>query len=219
MAPDDTDRSGARGRAPPVHRRHLPYDGPVSERAPSQIDQELPGDIDAALVSDGDDWTGLTGRDLPVAEVSSWVARPDCGAVVVFTGTARDHSEGRPGVEQLTYEAYAGEVVPRLDAVVAELRRRWTVGRVAILHRVGEVRIGSAAVVVAVSAAHRDEAFAAARFGIDAVKATAPIWKSERWRDGEDWGLGGSDVVEAAQVATSVRTASSPLAVGQDVSA
>ena len=66
----------------------------------------------------------------------------------------------------------------------------WPVaGRVALLHRVGEVRVGEASVMVVVSAPHRDEAFAAARFGIDAIKATVPIWKREVWSGGSAWGL------------------------------
>lgn len=181
---------------------------------------------DVVTPSSGDDWTALIGHGLPLAEVSSWVVRPDCGAVVVFTGTARDHSDGRPGVERLTYEAYESEVVPRLDGVAREMRRRWAVGRVALLHRVGVVPIGEAAVVVAVSAAHRDEAFAAARFGIDAVKASVPIWKREQWRDGEHWGLGSRPVDDATLVGVdgvssdAVPSDVAPLdVVGQDVRA
>lgn len=154
---------------------------------------------------DGDDWVGLFASMLPVADASGWVARPDCGAVVVFTGTARDHSEGRRDVDLLVYEAYDELAVPRLADVVAEMRVRWpSLGRVVALHRTGEVPIGEAAVIVAVSAPHRDEAFVAARFGIDAVKASVPIWKRERWRDGEDWGLGSRTLVTAGDVGAHV---------------
>lgn len=107
-----------------------------------------------------------------------------------FVGTARDHSSGRPEVEVLEYEAYEEQVTPRLDRIVDEIRARWPdAGRVALLHRVGVVPVTEAAVVVVVAAPHRDVAFAAARFGIDALKATVPIWKRERWRGGESWGL------------------------------
>lgn len=138
----------------------------------------------------GSDWLALTAAELPVATAAAWVVDPSCGAVVTFTGHARDHSPGRDGVERLHYEAYEREVIPRLAMVVAEMRRRWPeVGRVAMWHRVGELAVTDAAVVVAVAAPHRDAAFAAARFGIDELKATAPIWKRETWRGGEDWGL------------------------------
>ncbi|MFM7062676.1 MAG: molybdenum cofactor biosynthesis protein MoaE [Actinomycetes bacterium] len=140
---------------------------------------------------EADDWLGCTDAPLPVAAAGEWAVRQDCGAVVVFTGTARDHAEGREGVTLLAYEAYQEQVVPSFGRVVAELRDRWpSVGRTVVLHRTGEVALGEAAVVVAVSAPHRDDAFAAARFAIDSVKATAPIWKKERWSGGDDWGTG-----------------------------
>lgn len=148
---------------------------------------------------DADEWVGIDARPLPVGAATDWVVRPDCGAVAVFVGTARDHAGDRTGVERLTYEAYEEQAVPRLAAVAAEVRRRWpVVGRVALLHRTGELALGDAAVVVAVSTPHRAEAFDAARFAIDAVKATVPIWKKETWAGGESWGLEAQHVVEAA---------------------
>ena len=67
-------------------------------------------------------WLALTTAPLPVAEVYEWSVRPDCGAVVLFSGTVRDHAEGRDGVAHLTYEAYEEQVVPRLGAIAAEIR-------------------------------------------------------------------------------------------------
>jgi molybdopterin synthase catalytic subunit len=126
--------------------------------------------------------------------------------VVTFLGTARDHAPGRDGVERLEYEAYETEAEARLESVAEEIRRRWvTVGRIALLHRSGVVAIGDPAVVVAVSAPHRDEAFEAARFGIDAIKASVPIWKRETWRDGESWGLEAQHLVEPSDVASRER--------------
>lgn len=148
--------------------------------------------MDAPLTapSSGDDWVALTGADLPVASAVQWVGRPDCGATVVFTGTARDHAEGRPNVQRLEYEAYVEQAQPRMLAVLGELRRRWpTVGRVALLHRTGVVEIGAEAVVVAVAAPHRGEAFDASRFAIDELKRSVPIWKRETWAGGDSWGL------------------------------
>lgn len=138
----------------------------------------------------GDTWLGLSSDPLPSPEVADWVVMPGCGAVVQFSGTARDHSVDRPGVDRLEYEAYDEVVEPRLDAIASEMRRRWEgLGRIALLHRVGGVAVGDAAVVVAVSSPHRDAAFEAARFAIDTLKATVPIWKRERWHGGESWGL------------------------------
>jgi molybdopterin synthase catalytic subunit len=115
---------------------------------------------------------------------------PSCGAVVTFNGTARDHSVGRAEVTRLEYEAYEEHVVPRLDEIAAAARSKWpTLGRIALLHRVGEVPITESAVVVAVSSPHRAEAFDAARFCIDTLKETVPIWKREDWSEGSSWGL------------------------------
>jgi molybdopterin synthase catalytic subunit len=137
-----------------------------------------------------DDWVGLTGEPIPVGRAVAWAERPNCGGVVLFTGTVRDHAEGRPGVTALEYEAYEEEVCPRLAAIVAEARRQWpTLGRIAALHRVGELAVGETSVLIVVSAPHRAEAFDAARYCIDTLKATVPIWKRETWEGGSDWAL------------------------------
>lgn len=151
----------------------------------------------AAAPELGDDWVALASAHLPVAAVSAWVVRPDCGATVTFTGTARDHAPGRPGVHRLEYEAYEEPAIARLQALLTELRVRWpALGRVALLHRVGVVELEEAAVVVAVSAPHRAEAFEAARFAIDELKRSVPIWKREAWADGESWGLEAQHITE-----------------------
>ena len=143
-----------------------------------------------AAPASGDDWVALSEHDLPIDAASAWVVRPGCGATVTFTGTARDHADGRPGVHRLEYEAYEGPALARMRAVAGEVRGRWPdVGRVALLHRTGGLAIGDAAVVVAVSAPHRGEAFEAARYAIDELKRTVPIWKREAWDGGESWGL------------------------------
>jgi molybdopterin synthase catalytic subunit len=99
-------------------------------------------------------------------------------------------------VHRLEYEAYEEHVEKVLRSVADEAREKWpSVGRIVLLHRVGEIAIGESAVVVAVSAPHRPEAFEAARHCIDTVKKTAPIWKREAWSGvdgsggGEAWGF------------------------------
>ena len=147
-----------------------------------------------------DDWVGVSADTLPIDAAASFVVRPDCGASVVFTGLVRDHSEGRPGVTSLEYEAFEEEVTPRLAAIATAARARWTtVGRLVLLHRTGLLEVGEASVVVAASAPHRDEAFDAARFCIDTLKATAPIWKREAWQGGEDWSACAHPVAEVPQ--------------------
>jgi molybdopterin synthase catalytic subunit len=153
----------------------------------------------AAAPELGDDWVALIAEPLPVSEVSAWVVRPDCGATVTFTGTARDHAPGRPGVHRLEYEAYAEPALARLHALATEARTRWpALGRLALLHRTGVVELGEAAVVVAASSPHRADAFEAARFAIDELKRTVPIWKREAWDGGESWGLEAQHLTEIA---------------------
>lgn len=136
----------------------------------------------------GDDWVALSDEPLPVETALAWAVRPDCGAQVLFSGTVRDSAEGREGVTSLEYEAYAGQVEPRLSAIARQGRARWpTLGRLALLHRVGHLELGQCSVVVVASAPHRPEAFEAARFFIDTLKATVPIWKKETWDGGQGW--------------------------------
>ena len=140
--------------------------------------------------SAGDDWLGPSDDSLPLGDAVTWATLPSCGAVVSFTGTARDHSPGRPDVAGLEYEAYEEQVVPRLERLAAALRRRWPdLGRIVLVHRTGPVGLTEASVLVVVSSPHRPEAFAAARAGIDTLKATLPVWKREVWADGDDWAL------------------------------
>lgn len=146
---------------------------------------------------DGRTLLAISPDRLDVGRAYDWAVDPSCGAVVVFSGTARDHSEGRPGVSSLAYEAWEDAAVSRMADIAAEIRRRHpSVVRIAMIHRTGEVPVGESAVVVVVGAPHRPEAFAAARFGIDALKATVPIWKRETWSDGTAWSAGAHDLVD-----------------------
>ena len=106
---------------------------------------------------DGDDWIALTDQPLPASAALLWSVLPSCGAEVLFAGTVRDHAEGRSGVTELEYEAYEEAGIARLAAIAAEARRRWRdIGRVALLHRLGPLRVGEISVVVVVSTPHRD---------------------------------------------------------------
>lgn len=126
----------------------------------------------------------LTDEPLSVEAAHAFASDPGAGAVVVFTGTVREHSEGR-SVAALSYEAYAEQAERQLAALAAEVAEKWPAARgVWLEHRVGTLAIGQPSVVVAVSAAHRAEAFEAARYGIDTLKATVAIWKQEHWADG-----------------------------------
>ena len=148
----------------------------------------------------GDNWLAITDEPLPVGAATDWAVLASCGAVVLFSGTARDHAPGRDGVERLEYEAYEEHVVPRLADIAAEMRTTWpTLGRIALLHRIGVVAVGESSVVVVASSPHRPEAFAACRFGIDTLKATVPIWKREIWSDGESWGMESQHITDVSK--------------------
>jgi molybdopterin synthase catalytic subunit len=140
------------------------------------------------------DWVGLTDEPLPIDRVNTWATTPGSGAVVCFLGVVRDHAEGRDGVTGLSYEAYADVATRRLEEVAAETRRRWPeVERLALLHRVGDLALSEASVVVVASSPHRAEAFEAARFAIDTLKETVPIWKREHWSEGSEWSAAAHD--------------------------
>ena len=109
------------------------------------------------------------------------------GAVVLFLGTVRNHSDGKPNVSRLDYEVYPEMVDSKIGEIVAEARARWDLGKVAVIHRIGSLGVGEVSVGVAVSAGHRGEAFAAGRYLIDELKARAPIWKKEHWEGGAEW--------------------------------
>ena len=134
------------------------------------------------------DWVLLTGEPLPVLEALAWASEPASGGIVLFSGIVRDHAPGRAGVESLVYEAYETGARHALELLAAEARRRVPVlGRLALLHRLGHLVVGEVAVVVLAAAPHRAEAFEAARWCIDTLKHTVPIWKKETWAGGSDW--------------------------------
>jgi len=141
--------------------------------------------------NDASDWVVLTDAALPVETLHSWAATPRSGAVVCFVGVVRDHADGRNDVRGMTYEAYEEPARRVMEEIVAEARKRWSdLERVALVHRVGELTLSEPSVAVAVSAPHREAAFDAARYCIDTLKETAPIWKQEHWSRGSDWALG-----------------------------
>ena len=110
--------------------------------------------------------------------------RDEAGACNMFEGWVRNHNEGRP-VHGLRYESYVALAETEGERIMAEAVERFSLGEAVCVHRIGDLEIGDLAVWVGVSAGHRDMAFAACRWIIDEVKARVPIWKHERYADGD----------------------------------
>ncbi|MDX1468320.1 MAG: molybdenum cofactor biosynthesis protein MoaE [Acidimicrobiia bacterium] len=129
-------------------------------------------------------------RPIDASSLLKEVGRPGSGASVLFLGTVRDHSLGKQGVTHLEYEVYPEKVEQEIEKVVEEALSKWPVLSVVVEHRSGVVELEEASVAVAVSSAHRADAFETARFVIDELKRRAPIWKKEYWPGGAEWSQG-----------------------------
>jgi molybdopterin converting factor subunit 1 len=142
-------------------------------------------------VSGGEARCRLVEGTIDTAALEAEVGAARHGAIVVFVGVVRETSPTGQPVQYLEYEAYAGMAEREMEAIAAELERRWPGCTVAIVHRVGRLAIGEASVAIAVATPHRGEAFDACRYAIDRLKATVPIWKKEVFADGSAWvGMG-----------------------------
>jgi molybdopterin synthase catalytic subunit len=113
--------------------------------------------------------------------------RPDCGAVATFVGTTRVDESPGASVEYLEYEAYRPMADRKLEEIGVEIRNRWEVGEVSIVHRLGRVNPGEPSVVIVVASPRRGPAFEASRYAIERIKEIVPIWKREVWSDGYIW--------------------------------
>jgi molybdopterin synthase catalytic subunit len=125
----------------------------------------------------------LTTDAIDYATLTESVCRPECGGVVLFLGTVRELTDGRV-TTALEYEAYSAMAEKKLADIEQETRRRWPVGEMALVHRLGRLAVGEVSVAAAVSCPHRAEAFEACRFAIDRLKEIVPLWKKENWADG-----------------------------------
>ena len=134
-----------------------------------------------------DDVYRVVGEPLSADAVAALVDDPGAGGVAMFSGVVRNETAGRP-VKFLEYEAHAPMAEAKMREIGEAARARWPgVKRVAMLHRIGRLEIGESSVLIAVSAAHRAEAFEACRYAIDTLKRTVPVWKKEHFEDGEVW--------------------------------
>ena len=135
----------------------------------------------------------VTQKKIIPAKVLESVHDKSAGGVVLFLGTVRNRSEGR-SVVGLEYETYREMAEKRLAELEREVRARWRVKKMTMIHREGRLRVGEVSVAVAVSSEHRAEAFEAARFAIDRIKTSAPIWKREVLKGGRKLWVDGAPI-------------------------
>ncbi len=126
----------------------------------------------------------ISNQLLKPEELRQRLCDPHCGGYVTFEGWVRDHNEGQV-VRRLEYEVYEPLAVSEGQRVMAEAKQRFGVRHAVGVHRAGSLEIGDCAVWVAVSSAHRGEAFTACRYIIDEVKQRLPIWKKEHYANGD----------------------------------
>ncbi len=133
-------------------------------------------------------YVAISSDTIDVSALIEYVTEPGAGAVVTFAGVVRDNNLGRQ-VDYLEYEAYSEMAEAKLLQVIGEAREKWPkIRRVAAVHRVGHLRLGETAALIAVGAPHRDDgAFQAARYAIGRIKEIVPIWKKEGWSEGAEW--------------------------------
>jgi len=128
----------------------------------------------------------ITDQPLEIELVTSLVAVPALGGVNVFVGAVRDQTQGKK-VIRLEYEAYKPMALSEMSKIADQIKQKWPAASIAIHHRVGNLKVGEAAVIIAVATPHRDDAFSACQYAIDTLKQTVPIWKKEVFEDGEIW--------------------------------
>lgn len=125
----------------------------------------------------------IQNEPIVVEEALHAISDPATGGEALFLGTVRNHFDGRES-QGLFYEAYAELAEMEMGRIGQELKERFGVSHVVMIHRTGELTLGEVAVVVAISSAHREAAMLACHQGIDEIKRRVPIWKKERWADG-----------------------------------
>jgi molybdopterin synthase catalytic subunit len=129
----------------------------------------------------------LTREVMDPQQLAELVRRDEAGAIALFYGIVRNHSEGRE-VERLEYEAHETMAVRKLREVAEETKQRFPgISEVGAWHRIGVLEIGEASLLVAVSSAHRAEAFTACHWAVDRIKEVVPVFKKEHWAGGAAW--------------------------------
>ncbi len=137
-------------------------------------------------VSGGTDQYEVTPEPLDLARLVGLVSQNTSGAIASFLGVVRAFARGRQ-VHHLEYDAYPEMATATMRQIGEEIRARWPVDAIAIVHRTGRLSIGEASVAIAIASPHRQEALRACGYAIERVKEIVPIWKREVWTDGAEW--------------------------------
>ncbi len=128
----------------------------------------------------------ITHEPLDPAVLVEAVRVDESGAVALFYGVVRNENMGR-NVQYLEYDVYPEMAIKKMQEIADEVRAKYTITGIGVLHRVGRLEIGETSLLVAVSSAHRVAAFEACHFAVDRIKQVVPIWKKEVWDNGEEW--------------------------------
>jgi molybdopterin synthase catalytic subunit/molybdopterin converting factor small subunit len=172
----------------PALEPHRPFVRAAHNGAYAEWDARLADGDEVAFLPpvSGGARTGISGEAIDVAALEASLADLGHGALVTFVGRARNTAADGRQVLELEYDVYPELAASVMDEIAAEAESRWPVA-VAVIHRVGTVPIGEAAVAIVTGSAHRAEAYEANRFVIEAIKQRLPIWKRERFSDGSEW--------------------------------
>ena len=129
---------------------------------------------------------GIQSEPLDPEPLVQAVRRDDAGAIALFYGIVRNENLGR-SVQYLEYDAYPEMALKKMREVADEVRAKFPVAAVGVLHRIGRLEIGETSLLVAVSSGHRKEAFEACHYAVDRIKQIVPVWKKEVLSDGSEW--------------------------------
>ncbi|MDP1795440.1 MAG: molybdenum cofactor biosynthesis protein MoaE [Acidimicrobiales bacterium] len=160
-----------------------------------------------------DDVARIQYEPLSLDDLTKRTDRPDCGALASFTGVVRDHHDGK-SVDRLVYSAQEAIAQKMIRVIEAETIEHFGVAECLVVHRVGDLAIGDAAIVAVVRSGHRGEAFDAVRYVVDNVKTRVPIWKEEFYADGTSAFVEGCSLVHADSGRAAVIVLSDTVASG-----
>ncbi len=164
-----------------VNREYRPAEQPLQDGDEVGLIPPVSGGTDG-----GRDLYRMTDRPLSLDALASHVGVRTSGAVAGFLGIVRESSRGRK-VIHLEYEAYPEMAEVKMRQIGEEIRAKWPVDAVAIVHRTGRLAIGEASVAIAVASPHRQQALEACAYAIERLKEIVPVWKKEVWDDGSEW--------------------------------